>query len=72
MTRRRIYYSSAQRSEIRDRWQGGESLSSVQLRRKDQRAPLRLHEVEHVVATPFRQATQTAVHWLRSFGLYFG
>src|SRR6476620_783472 len=27
--RRRIYYSSAQRSEIWDRWQAGESMSSI-------------------------------------------
>jgi len=27
--RRRIYYSAAQRSEIRDRWQAGEPMSSI-------------------------------------------
>ena len=27
--RRRIYYSAAQRSEIWDRWQAGESMSSI-------------------------------------------
>jgi len=27
--RRRIYYSSAQRSEIWDRWQAGDSMSSI-------------------------------------------
>ena len=27
--RRRIYYSATQRAEIRDRWQRGESVSSI-------------------------------------------
>ncbi len=27
--RRRIYYSAAQRAEIWDRWQAGESMSSI-------------------------------------------
>jgi hypothetical protein len=48
--RRRIYYSAVQRSEIWDRWQAGESMSSIGRRfDRESSVPIDLSSVSHRV-----------------------
>jgi hypothetical protein len=60
--RRRIYYSAAQRSEIRDRWQAGEPMSSIaglgrsteEERRRRHASGRRRHGWHGLLSQPFR------------------